>query len=138
MDFEKKIKTRMYLMIFYIVIGAAMWFITIFNEQISDTLSACGIALVAAGAVQLGRCVYLLKNPDKLREREVSETDERNIMLMEKARSLSFAVYIILAAIAVIVLFAMNLTTAGSIVAYSVCGFCLIYWICYMIVKRKY
>ena len=138
MEFEKKVKNRMYLMILYIIIGAAVWAVTFFNKNVNDTLSAMGIALVAAGAAQLGRCIYLLKNPDMLRDREIAEKDERNIMLMERARSWSFAAYIILAGISVFVLFALNYDIAGRVVAFTVCGFCLIYWVCYMIAKRKY
>ncbi len=138
MEYEKKIKSRAYLMVFYIIIGAALWAAAFFSKGVNDTLSAVGIALIAAGAVQLGRNIRLLKNPERLRECEIAEKDERNVMLMEKARSLSFAVYITLASAAVIILYAINKDTAGQIIAYTVCGFCLIYCICYMIVKKRY
>ena len=138
MKFERKIKLRAYLMAAYVIIGAGMWFVAFFGENVNDLLSAVGIGLMAAGAMQLGRNIHLLRNPEKLHDREIAEKDERNIALMEKARSLSFAVYITLAAIAVIVLYVFNFDLAGEVVAFSICAFCLIYWICYMIIKRKY
>ena len=59
-------------------------------------------------------------------------------MLWEKARSLTFAIYICAAAIAMIVCFLLNMEFAGQLIAYNICGIVFIYWVCYAIIKRKY
>ena len=138
MEFKKKIKTRIYIMAIYVIIGAALCILGYIGKLTNDVVQAWGIALFVAGIVKIIQNARVLKNPEKLQKREIAEKDERNIMLWEKARSLAFTVYLILAGTAVIVLYIFNMETAGQIVADTVCGFVAIYFICYCIVRKKY
>ena len=138
MKFKSKTMTRIVIMLLYIVIGGVMWAVGTFGKNPNDSISAIGMAMAVCGAILAVRNIIVIRDPEKLKKRETAETDERNVMLMEKARSLSFAVYITLAAVAVIVLFALNFTTAGQIVAYTVCGLVVIYLISYLIMKMRH
>lgn len=138
MEFKKKIKTRIYLMTAYAIIGAVLCILGYTGKLTNDFVKSLGAALVVVGIVKIIQNARVLKNPEKLQKCEIAEKDERNIMIWEKARSLAFAVYLILAGTAVIVLYIFNMETAGQIVADTVCGFVAIYLICYCIVRKKY
>lgn len=136
--FKVRIKTRIYTMAAYIILGAVMCALKLTGTVENNYLWTWGIALVVCGTVHLIRNIRIIKNPERLREIEIAEKDERNIMLWEKARSLTFTVYILAAGIAVITLFLLNMAFAGQILSYTICGFLLTYVICYAIIKRKY
>ena len=138
MKYKSKIKTRIYTMAAYIIIGAVMCALKLSGIVENNYLWTWGIALVVCGAVHLIRKIRIIRNPERMEAISIAEKDERNIMLYEKARSLSFAVYIMAAGIAAIVMFLLNMEFAGQILAYNVCGFVLIYLICYAMMKRKY
>ena len=128
----------MLIMIVYVIIGAVFCVIGYTGIVENDYVISWGAALVVCGLIKIVQYILLMRNPEKMEKRAIAEKDERNIMIWEKARSLAFTVYIMAAAIAVIVLFLLNLEFAGHIVAYSVCGFLLIYLICCFIIRRKY
>lgn len=73
-----------------------------------------------------------------MEQREIAEKDERNIMLWTQARSWAFGIYTILAGGAIMVLYAIHMEFAGQIIAYALCALVFIYWVCYMILRRKY
>ena len=138
MKYKNRVKTRIYTMAAYIVIGAVMCALKLSGTVENNYLWTWGIALVVCGAVHLIRNVRIIRDPERMQAIEIVEKDERNIMLYEKARSLAFAVYIMAAGIAAIVMFLLNMEFAGQLLAYTVCGFLLIYLVCYAIIKRKY
>ena len=139
MEFKKKIKTRIYMAAAYIIIGIAMFLSKFYaGDAANDVISSIGIALAVGGFVRVARHVKLMRDPEKLRKMEIAETDERNVMIWERARSMAFAVYITLAAVVMIVLYILNMELAGQIVAYNICGFIMLYLVCYNIIKRKY
>ena len=131
-------KMRTVTMTVYAVIGAVLSVLSYTGVIENDFIRAFGAALFLCGIVKAVRYTIIMKDPEKMDKIEIAERDERNIMLYEKARSLAFAAFITMAGIAIIVLYILDLTFAGQIVAYTVCGYVLLYFICYMIVKRKY
>lgn len=138
MDYRKKIKKRLYYAIGYLVIGAALILLQ-FTGSVDSEMSSCfGAAFTVCGVVRIVQYIRLISNKDRMQQREIAEKDERNVMLWEKARSLAFGVYVMLSGCAIIVLYAIHLEFAGQMIAYSICALVFIYWICYMIVSRKY
>ena len=138
MEFKKKIKQRICLAVVYLVIGATLCVLSYMSIIKNEYMSAFGAAFAVAGLAKIIQNARLMSNPDKMQLRAVAEKDERNIMLWEKARSLTFAVYICAAAAAMIVCLLLDMELAGRIIAYNICGLVFIYWICYAIIKRKY
>ena len=138
MKYKNTMKMRIATMTAYAVIGAVLSVLSYTGIIENDFVRAFGIALFLCGIVKAVRYGLIMRDTEKMQKIEVAEKDERNIMLYEKARSLAFAAFITMAGIAVIVLYILNMTLAGLIVAYTVCGYVLLYWICYMIVKGKY
>lgn len=138
MDYRKQLKKRLCYAIGYIVIGAALVLLQFTGKFNNEMISYFGAAFGVCGIARIIQYFRIISNKDKMREREIAEKDERNVMLWTQARSWAFGIYIMLAGIAIIVLYIMEQYFAGQILAYTVCGLCVIYWICYMIMSRKY
>lgn len=138
MDYKKKLNKRLYYAIGYIIIGAVLMLLQ-FMGSVDNEISACfGAVFAVCGVVRIIQYIRLINNKDRMEQREIAEKDERNIMLWEKARSWAFGIYAALAGTAVIVLYMVHMEFVGQIIAYTLCTLVFIYWICYMIIRRKY
>lgn len=138
--YKRGMKLRMIIHAVYVVIGAAMAVISFTGISNNEMLSSFGIALAAGGAVNIIRTARILGDEEKLRRVCINQSDERNIMIALRARSLTFSVYISLVAIAIIVLYIVNteLTIiAAQAAAYSVCLLVIIYLAAYYIIRKK-
>ena len=138
MEFKNKMKMRICTMAAYVVIGAVMCILGYSGTVENDYVITWGAALSICGFVKIIQLALIMRNPEKMEERSIAEKDERNIMLMDKASRVAFAAYIMAASIAIAILYLINLPFAGQIVAYTACGFIVIYLISYFILKRKY
>ncbi len=135
MDYKKKLKTRLNTAIIMISVGIIFTVSSIFAD--SEMASTFGAVFLVMGIARVVQYKRLLNDPEEMRRREIVETDERNVMLWTKARSLAFVIYIIALGIAVIVLQLMEMTQAANIVSWCLMGFVVIYWICYFIIVKK-
>lgn len=136
MKFENKLKLRLYLAIGYIVLGVIL--IILFNLKGAENsyLSSMGLALIVVGIVRIRNHIIITKNEESIRKQKIAETDERNIAIANKAKSLSFMIYIFMACIAVIVLEILNKTQWVSVISGMVCLLLVIYWVTYLIVRK--
>ena len=135
MDYKKKLKTRLNTAIIMIGVGIIFTVSSIFAD--SEMASTFGAVFLVMGIARVVQYKRLLNDPEEMRRREIIETDERNVMLWTKARSLAFVVYIIALGIAVIALQLMEMTRAADIVSLCLMGFVVIYWVCYFIIVKK-
>lgn len=138
MDYRKKLNKRLYYAIGYIVIGAALLLLQFAGRVNNEMCSAFGTVFIVCGVVRIIQHIRLVSDKDRMEQREIAEKDERNVMLYEKARSWAFGIYVILAGCAILVLYTLNMEFAAQIIAYTLCAMVFIYWVCYMIVRRKY
>ena len=137
MDFRKKLKIRLFIAIGYIILGLVM--IAAFNiiETENNFLSSFGFALVVIGIVHIRNYINITKNEEKIKKRQIAETDERNIAIANKAKSVSFIIYVILASVSVIVLELLNKTQLAIILSGTIWVLILIYWVSYWIIRKK-
>ena len=137
MDFRKKLKIRLFVAIGYIVLGLAM--IVAFNiiKTNNNFLSSFGFALVVIGIAQIRKYIMINKNEETITKRQIVETDERNISIANKAKSISFIIYVILASVSIIILELFNKTQLAMILSGTVCVLVLIYWISYWIISKN-
>ena len=78
------------------------------SEMQSGFASGFRISVLVAGGAMLIKSILALKNPEKLRKREIEETDERNVRIMEKSMAITFRICMVLQAITSIVLVAID------------------------------
>ncbi|MBE6903119.1 MAG: hypothetical protein E7480_00730 [Ruminococcaceae bacterium] len=137
MDFRKKLKIRLFIAISYIVLGLCMIIVfNIINTQ-NDFLSSFGFALVVIGIVRMRNYFLITKNEETIKKQQIAENDERNIAIANKAKSISFMIYVMVACIAIIILQILNKSELASILGANVCFILVVYWISYFIIRKK-
>lgn len=137
MKFENKLKLRLYLAIGYIVLGVIM--IILFNLRGAENsyLSSMGLALIVVGIVRIRNYIIITKDEQTVIKQKIAETDERNIAIADKAKSVSFMIYVFIGCVAVIVLEILNKTQWVLAVSGAVCLLIVIYWISYLIIRKN-
>ena len=137
MEFKKKLKTRLYLAIAYIVSGLTM--ILVFNmmNNGNEYLSSLGLAFVVIGIVRVRNYFMITKSEETIKKQEIAETDERNVAIANKARSYAFIIGVVLLSIAVIVLQLLNLRLYVLLLSGVLCALLVIYWISYWVLWKR-
>ena len=136
MEFRKKLKVRLYTAITYIVLGVMMLFLSWWKGN--DMLSSMGLVFTVMGIARIAQYKRITRNEDSIKQREIAETDERNVKLWKEARAMAFSMYIFLSCIAIIVFHILNMAEAAIWIGNSVLAFIVIYWLCYAYISRKY
>ncbi|MGN1059433.1 MAG: hypothetical protein ACI4QW_03285 [Clostridia bacterium] len=136
MKFTEKLKARLYASVVIAILGVLLIGVGLFRR--TDMASSFGLMFLVIGIARIVQYIKITKNEETLHKREVAETDERNVMLWTKARSLTFSIYILLAAIASVILYMLEMDIIAKTLSYSLFSFILIYWICYFVISRKY
>lgn len=105
---------------------------------IDEFWSGLGFALIFVGILRLVYYFRLEKNPE-LKERVKTEiNDERNRFIRNKAWAVSGYLFIIIAGICVIAFKIIGQDLLSLAASYAVCLIMILYWISYIILKRKY
>ena len=103
----------------------------------NDFLSSFGLALVVIGIVHIRRYFLITKNEETIKRRQIAETDERNIAIADKAKSIAFIVYVVLAAVAIIVLELLEYSLLSMVLSLTIGLLVAVYWIAYWIMYKK-
>ena len=123
--------------IVYIIIGAALIGLACF-EKVDEFWSGMGSALLVIGALRLIR-YYRFKKNEAYREKiEIEEKDERNHFIRNKAWAWAGYLYVLIMAIATIVFKVVGQETLMMFASGSVCLVLTLFWVSYVILKRKY
>ena len=138
MEFKKKLQARLYIAVSYIVIGLVLIAADALNHFENQFFFSFGITLMVMGILRLIRHRKITKDDASIRKQELTETDERNRMMSERARSWAFTFSILIAGIAVIVLSLLGKHDAALPFAWYVCGMVVLYWIFWLILRKKY
>ena len=137
MEYKKKLKQRLYIAIIYIALGVMMITGTFVIKTDNDFISSFGFAMIIMGIVRVRNYFLITKNEETIRKQEILETDERNIAIQNKAKSVTFSIYTLLLATAVIILSLFNMHEIAKWIAYAVFLLVVIYWISYWIIRKK-
>lgn len=132
-DFNK----RIYLQVFWIVIGAALALLG-FWKIIDDFWSSMGFAFMAVGVVQLIRFTRYSRNIEYKEKYETEVNDERNKFISCKAWAWSGYIYVIGGSVCTIIFRILKLNELSQFCAFSVCALMVLYWILYLILKNRY
>ena len=109
-----------------------------FAEIVDEFWSGMGSALLVMGIIRLLR-FYRLKKNDTYREKmETAVTDERNQFIRMKAWSWAGYLFIMVSAIATIILKILGQDLLCQVSSGAVCLMLVLYWISYFVLKKKY
>lgn len=139
MEFRKKLQTRLRTAIAYMLIGLTLTIVGYASNVNNHFIPAFGIGLILNSILRLLQYRRITQSDSTIKQQEIIEKDERNLMLVEKARSWAFGFYIWLTGTVLIILAILGIQdTLVQMIAYSICLLAILYWICYHILKRKY
>ena len=107
-------------------------------EIVDEFWSGMGSALSVVGLLRLLR-YYRLKKNDSYREKaETAVTDERNQFIRVKAWSWAGYLFILCAAVAVIVFKILGYDLLSQFSSLAVCLMLVLYWGSYFVLRKKY
>jgi membrane protease YdiL (CAAX protease family) len=132
-----KSRRRILSYIILILLGGVLVFLGN-TGSIDDFWSGMGSGLLAVSVLQLLR-MYRLGKDEAYREKmEIEIKDERNAFLRLKAWGWAGYLFILLAAVATIVLKVMGQDLLSMAASWAVCLLLVLYWVSYLILRRKY
>lgn len=132
----KKVKTYL-VSIIYIILGAVLIGLG-FAGKVDEFWNGMGSALLVIGVIQLIR-FYRFNKDEAYREKlETEANDERNKFISNKAWAWAGYLFVMIMAVACIVLRIMGLDEWSMAASGSVCLVLVLFWVSYLILKRKY
>ena len=121
----------------YIVLGAAL--LVLGAADIIDAFwSGMGSALIAVGLIRSIHFFRFRKDEAYREKCELEKTDERNRFLRNKAWAWTGYLFILVAAVASIALKLLGQDLLSVAAGSAVCVMVILYWISYLILRRKY
>lgn len=133
MKFEKKI----YLNIFYVVIGLALIGCGI-ADIVDSFWSGMGGALIGVGVIRIVQYVRYRKNPEYRERMEIEVNDERNKFLSGRAWAWAGYAFVMINAVGTIAFKILENDLLSQYCAYSVCIIIVFYWISFLFLRKKY
>ena len=132
-----KREKRVIMSIIWLIVGAVLIGLS-FAGKVDEFWNGMGFGLAIIGILQLFRFYRFNKNEAYREAVEIAETDERNHYLRNKAWAWTGYVFVLTAAIMVIVFKLIGQEMLSMAASCTVCFMLLLYWGCYTILKRKY
>ena len=132
-----KITGRLITYILTIAIGATL--LTLAVAGVLDSFwSGMGASLLMISVLRLAQ-LYLYKTDKASQEKKDTEvSDERNRFLRNKAWAWAGYWFVIIAAVCTIVFRVMGQELLSLVCSCGVCLLVTLYWICFMILRKKY
>ena len=134
---NRRIITRWVLGILYLLIGITLM-ICHQLAMVDDYWSGMGVALIVVGALQIIRLIRYRTDIAYKEQTDTVVSDERNRFLGMKAWSWAGYLYVLLAAVATIVFKVMGEETLLFAASGSMCIILVLYWVSYLILRKKY
>lgn len=123
--------------IIYVVLGAVLLALGIM-EVVDEFWSGMGGALMVVGVLRVVQ-FFRYRNNEEYREKaEVAAKDERNHYIRNKAWAWSGYLFILIAAVAVIVFKVAGQDTMSFAASMAVCLLLVLYWVSFLVLSRKY
>lgn len=137
MNYKHKLKLRLYIAVIYAMLGIVMIAGAFTVKTDNGFISAFGLAITVIGIARIRNYFIITASDAAVEKQQIAETDERNLLIMNKARSAAFYIYVLLSAAAVIILSFLNMCDTAKWIAYSVSLLILIYWAAYWVYRKK-
>jgi len=138
MEFRKKLRQRLFIHLVWAVIGLLLIIFWCIQQPENTYPLTLGIAFVIMGIIRTIQYSQTIHDEKALRQKEVAETDERNRMMSERAKSWAFSFSLFLSGDAVIILSLLGKHELAVPIAWYLCGMTLLYWFFWNILRKKY
>ena len=123
--------------IIYIILGVALIVLGIL-EILDSFWSGMGGALIAVGVVRAIQILRYRNDESYRKNMEIEMKDERNRFIRNKAWAWAGYLFVLITAISTIVLKLLGQDLLAITDGFAVCILVLLYWVCYLVLKKKY
>ena len=123
--------------IIYLALGVILVVLGIL-EVLDSFWSGMGGALIAMGAFRAIQALRYSQDETYREKRETELKDERNQFIRNKAWAWAGYLFVLIAAISTIVFKVMGQELLSMAASFAVCILMLLYWVCYLVLKKKY
>ena len=123
--------------IVYIVLGVALLVLGML-DVVDSFWSGMGGALIAVGAIRAIQLLRYSKDESYREKWDVEVQDERNRFIRNKAWAWAGYLFVLIAAVCTLVFKLLGQDLLSMAASFAVSILVLLYWICYMILKKKY
>ena len=128
---------RIIVSVMWVIIGIVLVGLR-FVGKVNEFWNGMGSGLVVVGVIQLLRSYRFQKNEAYREKMEIEASDERNRFIRSKAWAWAGYIFILVTSVSIIILKLMGQDLL-SMAAYAAVFFLLIlYWVSYLILKKKY
>lgn len=128
---------RITMYILWIILGVTLLVLNI-AEKLDSFWSGMGTSLILISILQLVRLIRLHKDEKYRQTVEVETNDERNRFIRNKAWAWSGYLFILIVSVLAIVFKVVGLDQLSIIAGFGVCLMMILYWISYLILRKKY
>ena len=132
-----KIDRRIVANIIYVVLGASLFGLG-FAGVLDAFWSGMGGALIAVGVIRIIRIWRYSKDESYREKMQVETNDERNQFLRNKAWAWTAYIFVLMTAVAAIVFQLFGEELLSMVAGFAICILFVMYWLCYMVLKKKY
>jgi len=130
-------RNKKWISIAYIMIGIILIALAFF-EIVDEFWNGVGFGLGIIGVLQLIRILRFENNKAYREKVEIETNDERNHFIRNKAWAWAGYFFVLISAVATIVLRIMKLELYANASAMFLCLMLILYWCAYYILKKKY
>ena len=128
---------RYIISIMWVIIGAILIALA-FAGKVDSFWNGMGSALFIVGIIQLLRYYRFYHNDEYREKMETELSDERNAFIRNKAFAWAGYLFIMITAVASIIFRIMGEEMLSLYSSFACCLMLMLYWVSYMILKRKY
>ena len=123
--------------VIYLILGVVLTVLGIL-EIVGSFWSGMGGALIAVAVIRMIRFLRY-RNDEAYRENaQIEAKDERNRFIRNKAWAWAGYLFVLIAAVSTIVLKLLGQDLLAIAAGCAVSVLVLLYWVCYMVLKKKY
>jgi len=135
-DYKKKLKQRLYIAITFIALGVMILIGFFALKSDDDYISALGFAVATVGAARSIQYFRITRSEESIKKQRIKETDERNISIIQKAKSTTFSICLVVTCAAVIVTSLFEIPEVAKWIGYLQLVLVISYWCCYWIYQK--
>lgn len=128
---------RWILSVAYIVLGVGL-FVASCLEAVDSFWAGMGTGLLMVGVLRLIQFIRYRSNPDYQEKVETESKDERNRFLSMKAWSWAGYLFVFIAAVGTIVFKLLAMDQLMMLCSGGLCLLLVLYWVSYLILRKKY
>ncbi len=121
----------------YVLVGIAFMVLGI-AERLDSFWSGMGGGLVGVGAVQLYRFIRYSKDAVYKEAVDIAKSDERNGFITGKAMCWAGYLFVMIVSVGTIVFRVAGKNDLSKFCGFAVCLMLVLYWLSYLIVRKKY